>query len=201
MGRLENNATPNQACSNLVPLPPTEQYHRFVASNCYTAIAPTKSSLSRHLVFTCIVCASKPLWSQLQTTSRKWFTNRFASRLLNRFSAFTPVWFPSQFSRNRLGNRLGNRLKCFYRWRHAHDKMYQALTLLSGYFESSKMGDLTGLLWRTHWRWLIRLVWLERLTLIWILFGLIQMDNVGGVATHWAEASGHMTNTVQLLPL
>ena len=27
------------------------------------------------------------------------------------------------------------------------------------------------------------------------------MDNVGGVATHSAEASGYMTNTVQLLPV
>ena len=27
------------------------------------------------------------------------------------------------------------------------------------------------------------------------------MDNVGGVATHSAETSGYMTNTVQLLPL
>ena len=31
-----------------------------------------------------IACAPKPHWSQFQTTSRKWFTNRF----LNRFSAF-----------------------------------------------------------------------------------------------------------------
>ena len=56
MGRLENNATPNQACSNLVPPPPTEQYHTFVASNRYTAIAQTQSSLNRHLAFTHIAC-------------------------------------------------------------------------------------------------------------------------------------------------
>ena len=30
---LENDAIPNQAYSNLVPPPTTEQYHRFVASN------------------------------------------------------------------------------------------------------------------------------------------------------------------------
>ena len=53
----------------------------------------------------------------------------------------------------------------------------------------------------THWRWLIWLVWLRRVTCIRILLSLIQMDNVGGVATHSAEASGNMTNTVQLLPL
>ena len=52
MGRLENDATPNQACSNLVPPPPTEQYHRFTASNRYTVIAQTRSSVSRHLAFT-----------------------------------------------------------------------------------------------------------------------------------------------------
>ena len=65
MGRLENDATPNQACSNLVPTPnqacsnlvlppPTEQYHRFTASNRYTVIAQTRSSVSRHLAFTLI---------------------------------------------------------------------------------------------------------------------------------------------------
>ena len=48
MGRLENDATPNQAFSNLVPPPPTEQYHRFTASNRYTVIAQTRSSVSRH---------------------------------------------------------------------------------------------------------------------------------------------------------
>ena len=47
MGRLGNNATANQACSNLLPPPLTEQYHRFVASNHYTALAQTQSSLSR----------------------------------------------------------------------------------------------------------------------------------------------------------
>jgi len=90
MGRLENDATPNQACSNLLLPPPTEQYHRFTASNRYTAIAQTRSSVSCHLVFTHTACTPKPLWSRLQTTSRKWFTNRFANRFLNRFSAFTP---------------------------------------------------------------------------------------------------------------
>ena len=90
MRRLENDATPNQACSNLAPPPPTKQYHRFTASNCYTAIAQTWRSLSCHLPFTHNTCTPKPLWSQLQTTSRKWFTNRFANRFLNRFNAFTP---------------------------------------------------------------------------------------------------------------
>ena len=54
MGRFENNATPNHACSNLAPPPPTEQYHRhrFTASNRYTVIAQTRSSVSRHLAFT-----------------------------------------------------------------------------------------------------------------------------------------------------
>ena len=52
MGRLENDATPNQACSNLVPPPPTEQYHRLTASNHYTVIAQTRSSVSHHLAFT-----------------------------------------------------------------------------------------------------------------------------------------------------
>ena len=104
MGRLENDATPNQACSNLVPPPPTEQYHRFTASNRYTAIAQTWSSLSRHLPFTHNACMPKPLWSLLQTTSRKCFTKRFANQFLNRFSAFTlgvsklvqqkPAWEP-----------------------------------------------------------------------------------------------------------
>ena len=51
MGRIRNNATPNQACSNLVPPLTTEQYHRFTASNRYTAIAQTWSSLIRHLAF------------------------------------------------------------------------------------------------------------------------------------------------------
>ena len=91
MGRLENDATTNQVCSNLVPPPPTEQYHRFVASNRHTAIAQTQNLLSRHLAFAHIVCVPKLHWSRLQTTSQKWFTNQFASRLLNRFSAFTPV--------------------------------------------------------------------------------------------------------------
>ena len=43
MGRLENDATPTQAYSNLVPPPPTEQYHRFTASNRYTAVVQTRS--------------------------------------------------------------------------------------------------------------------------------------------------------------
>ena len=33
------------------------------------------------------------------------------------------------------------------------------------------------------------------------IVGVGTTDNVGGVATHSAEASGYMTNTVQLLPL
>ena len=37
-------ATPNQAYSNLVPPPMTEQYHRFTVSNRYTAIVQTRSS-------------------------------------------------------------------------------------------------------------------------------------------------------------
>ena len=41
---LENDATPNQAYSNLVPPLTTEQYHRFTASNRYTAIVQTRSS-------------------------------------------------------------------------------------------------------------------------------------------------------------
>jgi len=41
MRRLENDTTPNQAYSNLVPPPMTEQYHRFTTSNCYTAIVQT----------------------------------------------------------------------------------------------------------------------------------------------------------------
>ena len=101
MGRLENDDTPNQACFNLVPPPPTEQYHRFTASNRYTAIAQTRSSLSCHLPSTHNACTPKPLCSRLQTTSQKWFVNRF----LNRFSAFTlgiskpvqqkPAWEPA----------------------------------------------------------------------------------------------------------
>jgi len=66
MGRLGNNATANQACSNLLRPHLTKQYHRFVASNRYTAIAQTQSSLSRHSAFTRIACAPKPHWSQLQ---------------------------------------------------------------------------------------------------------------------------------------
>ena len=48
LSKLENDTTPNQAYSNLVPPPTTEQYHRFTASNRYTAIVQTRSSLSRH---------------------------------------------------------------------------------------------------------------------------------------------------------
>ena len=39
------------------------------------------------------MCEPKPLWSRLQTTSRKWFANRFTNRFLNWFSAFTPGGF------------------------------------------------------------------------------------------------------------
>ena len=38
-----------------------------------------------------IACMPKPIWSRLQTTSRKWFTNQFANRFLNQFSSFTPA--------------------------------------------------------------------------------------------------------------
>jgi len=103
MGRLGNDTTANQACSNLVPPPTTEQYHRFVASNRYTAIAQTQSSLSCYLAFTCVTYAPKPHWSRLQTTSQKWFINRFTSRLLNRFSVFTPG-VSKRVQRNQHGN-------------------------------------------------------------------------------------------------
>ena len=50
----------------------------------------TQKPFSYHLAFTRPTYAPKPHWSWLQTTSRKWFTNRFTTWLLNRFSAFTP---------------------------------------------------------------------------------------------------------------
>ena len=92
MGRLGNDATANQTCSTLFHPRPTKQYHRFIASNRYTAITQMQSSLSCHLAFPHPACApKKPQWSRFQTTSWKWFTNRLASQFLNQFSTFTPV--------------------------------------------------------------------------------------------------------------
>ena len=92
MGRLENDATPNQACSNLVPPPPTKQYHRFTASNRYIILQlhrhEARSASTSHL-HTSRACL-KLLWSRLQTTYQKWFINRFVNQFLNQFSTFTP---------------------------------------------------------------------------------------------------------------
>ena len=50
----------------------------------------TQNLFSHHLAFTHITYTPKSHWSRLQTTSWKWFMNRFTNWLLSWFSAFTP---------------------------------------------------------------------------------------------------------------
>ena len=100
MGRLENDATPNQACSNLVPPPTTEHYHRFTASNHYTAIVQTQSSTAATSHLHTSRAHLNRFEAGFKTTSQKWFTNRFVNRFLNRFSVFTLASFPGLQSPN-----------------------------------------------------------------------------------------------------
>ena len=45
MGSPGNDANANQVCSNILQPHTTEQFHKLIASNRYTAIAPTQTAI------------------------------------------------------------------------------------------------------------------------------------------------------------
>ena len=107
--------------SNLSPPHPTKHFHRFIASNHYTANKQTQNPFSCHLAFARITYAPKLHWSWLQNTFWKWFTNQVANRLLSWFYHVYNWSFQVSLTETSLGNSLNTTCKhslrhlvCFY---------------------------------------------------------------------------------------